>query len=339
MPERARDGLANPAMKKVCVFGAGAIGGLIAARLALSGTPVSIVARGAHLAAIERRGLTLREGAREQVVRLQASADATAFGPQDYVIVAVKAHALAPALPAIAPLLGPQTVVVPAMNGVPWWFFDRFGGALEDMRLEGVDPGGVIGTRIGVERVLGCVVYLTACLPGAGIVEHTGRWDLYLGEPDGALSSRGGWLNERLIEAGFASRVSSNIRGEIWNKLIGNAALNPVSALSCAPLDQILDDPDVYALLVSAMNEVMAVGAALGLPSVRNAVGRLEMGRGLGSVKVSMLQDIEQGRPLEYEALCGTVVAIGARLGLATPMLSAVLGLIRLRARHHATAA
>jgi 2-dehydropantoate 2-reductase len=321
---------------KICVFGAGAIGGLIAARLALNGTPVSIVARGAHLAAIEQRGLTLRVDGNEQRVRVAAAGDASVFGPQDYVIVAVKAHALPAALPALASLLGSRTVVVPAMNGVPWWFFDGFGGALENMRLDGVDPGGKIGAAIDVEHVLGCVVYLTACLPEPGVVEHTGRWDLYLGEPDGTRSPRAEWLNARLVDAGFASRVTPAIRSEIWNKLIGNTGLNPVSALSCAPLDQILDDTDVYQLLIAVMNEVIAVGAALGLNATRTAVERLEMGRALGAVKVSMLQDIEAGRPLEYEALCGTVAAIGARLGVPTPMLRAVLGLIRLRARQHA---
>jgi 2-dehydropantoate 2-reductase len=323
---------------KICIFGAGAIGGLIAARLAASGTPVSVVARGAHLQAIQQRGLVWRERDDERVVRVKASADGHAFGPQDYVIVALKSNALPGALPALKPLLGEHTVVVPAMNGVPWWFFNGFGGALAGMQLDDVDPHARLGAQIDIARVLGCVIYLSARVPEPGVVEHMGREDIELGEPDGTLSERAEQLRARLASAGFACRTSADIRSAIWNKLIGNAGLNPVAALTCATLDRILDDPGVRTLLLTAMDEVIAVGSALGLRIRQSSCERLEMGRSLGAVEVSMLQDVRHGRPLEYEALCAVVVQIGERAGVPVPTLRALAALIRLRAQQLAHA-
>jgi 2-dehydropantoate 2-reductase len=299
---------------KICVFGAGAIGGLIAARLAASGTPVSVVARGAHLRAIQQYGLILRERGNERTVQVEATGDAHALGPQDYVIVALKSHALPAAWPALKPLLGDQTTLVPAMNGVPWWFFHGFGGALAGMLLDNVDPHGQLASEIAIERVLGCVIYLSARVPEPGVVEHMGREDIELGEPDGKLSARARSLCACLASAGFACRTSDDIRSAIWNKLIGNTGLNPVAALTHATLDRILDDSEVRALLLTAMDEAIAVGVALGLRIRQSSSERLEMGRSLGAVEVSMLQDVKQGRPLEHEALCAAVVRIGDRL-------------------------
>jgi 2-dehydropantoate 2-reductase len=323
---------------KICVFGAGAIGGLIAARLAASGTPVSVIARGAHLQAIQRRGLIWREGEDERVVRVKASDDGHAFGPQDYVIVALKSNALSGALPALKPLLGEHTVLVPAMNGVPWWFFNGFGGALAGMQLDDVDPQAQLGRQIDIARVLGCVIYLSARVPEPGVIEHMGREDIELGEPDGTLSARAERLRAALASAGFACRTSPDIRSAIWNKLIGNAGLNPVAALTHATLDRLIDDPGVRTLLLTAMDEVIAVGSALGLRIRQSASERLDMGRPLGAVEVSMLQDVKQGRPLEYEALCAAVVQIGERAGVPVPMLRALTALIRLRAQQLAYA-
>ncbi|WP_233838228.1 ketopantoate reductase family protein [Paraburkholderia sp. ZP32-5] len=318
---------------KICVFGAGAIGGLIAARLAASGTPVSVVARGAHLQAIQRRGLIWRERDSERIVRVEAAADGKSLGTQDYVIVSLKSNAFAAAWPALEPLIGEQTVIVPAMNGVPWWFFHRFGGKLAGMTLDDVDPHARLATHIDVARVLGCVIYLSARVPEPGVVEHMGREDIELGEPDGSMSARAERLRACLASAGFTCRATADIRSAIWNKLIGNAGLNPVAALTHATLDRILDDHGVRTLLLTAMDEVIAVGNSLGLKIRQTASERLEMGRSLGAVEVSMLQDIKQGRPLEYEALCAAVVQIGERAGIPVPTLRALTALIRLRAR------
>jgi 2-dehydropantoate 2-reductase len=317
---------------KICVFGAGAIGGLMAARLAQVDCDVSVVARGAQLKAIQDNGLTLRVGQTQQTSRVRASSDAAELGAQDYVIVAVKACGLTQALPALAPLLGPHTTVVPAMNGVPWWFFSGFGGPLEGMRLEGVDPGGAIATAIPGQSVLGCVVYPSAFVAEPGVIQHTGRWDLHLGEPNGHTSPRLQILSDLLNSAGFTCKITDQIRREIWIKLVGNAAFNPVSALTCATLDRMLAEPGIYELLKALMTEVTAVGKIMGLESQETPVGRIERGRPMGAIKFSMLQDMEHGRPLEFEALTGAVVNIGDRLGADIPTLRMVNGLIRQRA-------
>ncbi|MCS6765011.1 MAG: 2-dehydropantoate 2-reductase [Candidatus Protistobacter heckmanni] len=337
---------------KICIFGAGAIGGLIAARLATQaavGAEVSVVARGAHLRAIREHGLRLRLRAADgglhgetSAARIRATDDAAELGVQDYVIVAVKTGSLAAALPGLRPLLGPDTVVVPAMNGVPWWFFQGFGGPLDGMRLEGVDPQGAIAAALPLERVLSCVVYPTSYIAEPGRIQHTGRWDLHLGEPaaapGAAPSARLLKLQALLAQAGFQCKVSADIRSEIWLKLIGNASFNPVSALSCATLDRMLDDPELYALLESLMEEVIGTGRALGLKLEETPRQRLEKGRPLGAVKFSMLQDVEAGRTLEYEALTGAVLAVGRALNMRLPMLAAVHGLIRQRDRRLAEA-
>jgi len=314
---------------KICVFGAGAIGGLIAGALAQSGNQVSVVARGAHLDAIVRNGLEVRTDRGNWKVRIQASSRGEDLGVQDVVIVGVKTCSLADALPALAPLIGPKTTVVPAMNGVPWWFFSGFGGRLEGTRLDNLDPGGHIAAALPERQILGCVVYPTAHLPAPGVVQHTGRWELHLGEPDGSLSARGQALQALLSDAGFSCSLTPDIRREIWMKLIGNAAFNPVSALTRATLDRMLDDPGIYALLETLMNETIAVGRALGMAIEENPRARLERGRPLGKVKFSMLQDLKLGRPMEHESLSGAVAAIGDLIGVPTPNMHGVHALIR----------
>jgi 2-dehydropantoate 2-reductase len=317
---------------KLCVFGAGAIGGLFAGRLAQAGEEVSVVARGAHLDAIQRNGLTVRTAEGDWNGRIRASADAAELGVQDVVVVAVKTCGLAAALPALAPLIGPYTTIVPAMNGVPWWFFSGFGGPIQSMRLEGVDPGARIETALPARQILACVVYPSAYQAEPGVIQHTGRWDLRLGEPDGSDSARSRDLAARLNRAGFNCRTTDTIRREIWLKLIGNAAFNPVSALTQATLERMLADPEVYALLEALMTETIAVGHALGLETGETPQGRLERQHGMGAIKFSMLQDLEQGRPMEFESLTGAVAAIGERLGVPTPAMRMVHGLIRTRA-------
>lgn len=314
---------------KTCVFGAGAIGGLIAGRLAQAGQAVSVVARGAHLEAIRRDGLTVRSAQGDWNGPVLAAARSEELGVQDVVIVAVKTCSLAAALPALAPLIGPSTTVVPAMNGVPWWFFSGFGGRQAGIRLDNLDPGGRIAAALPERQILGCVVYPTAYLAAPGVVQHTGRWELHLGEPDGSLSPRAQALQAILMQAGFTCSLTADIRREIWLKLIGNAAFNPVSALTRATLDRMLADPEVYALLQTLMNETIAVGAALNLNTGESPTDRLERGRPLGKVKFSMLQDLEQDRPMEHESLSGAVSAIGDLVGVPTPSMHIVHGLVR----------
>ncbi|WP_151446311.1 ketopantoate reductase family protein [Lacisediminimonas profundi] len=318
---------------KVCVFGAGAIGGLIASRLAQqTAAEVSVIARGPHLEAIRRNGLVLRTGASESRIALRASADAAELGVQDVVIIAVKTCSLPASLAGMAPLIGPDTMVVPAMNGVPWWFFSGFGGALQGLPIEGIDPGGRIAAAIPERQVLGCVVYPTAFVAEPGVVQHTGRWDMHLGEPDGSLSARSGALQALLESAGFSCKRTSEIRREIWTKLIGNCSFNPVAALAQAPLDRLAADPDVVCLMRGLMLEVIAVGNALGLDVAEDPDRRIDRMRTLGSIKPSMLQDLEGRRPMEHESLTGAVLAIGTRLGVEVPLIQAVHGLIRQRA-------
>ncbi len=265
-------------------------------------------------------------------MQLPATGDPATLGFQDVVIVAVKTCSLQQSLPALTQLIGPDTTVVPAMNGVPWWFFSGFGGALEGMRLEGVDPGGLIAAAIAKPKVLGCVVYPAAFVAEPGVIQHTGRWDLQLGEPDGSLSPRSQALQSLLQQAGFTCTCSQDIRRDIWAKLIGNASLNAVSALAVATVDRLLDDADTRALLHGLMQEVITVGDALGLVTGEDPARRLERSRGLGAARPSMLQDLEAGRPLEHESLSGAVLAIGTRLGVAVPLTQAVHGMIRQRA-------
>ncbi|MDX3907798.1 MAG: 2-dehydropantoate 2-reductase [Pigmentiphaga sp.] len=314
---------------KLCVFGAGAIGGLIAGRLAQAGQPVSVVARGPHLAAIQRDGLTVRWAGGAWNGRITATARAEELGVQDIVVIAVKTCSLAAALPGIAPLVGPDTAIVPAMNGVPWWFFSGSGAGRSQTRLDNLDPDGRIAAALPAHQVVGCVVYPTAHLAAPGIVQHTGRWEVYLGDPDRADSSRSRDLHARLCQAGFLSNLTDNIRLEIWRKLIGNAAFNPISALTRATLDKMLADAEVYTLLKTLMGETIAVGRALGLDTGETPDARLERGRPMGNIKFSMLQDLEQGRPMEHEALSGAVAAIGDQVGVPTLTMHSVHGLIR----------
>jgi 2-dehydropantoate 2-reductase len=329
MPSRA--GPDSPAMK-VCVFGAGAIGGLLAARLADTGCELSIVARGPHLRALQENGLTLLSGGRTTNHPIRATDRCADLGVQDCVILATKAHSVEAALPELVSLVGPGTVVIPAMNGLPWWFFEGADPRLAEGGPANTDPSGLISAAIPLAQVLGCVVYLTAFVPAPGVINHTGRLEMHLGEPDGGDTPRLAQMQALLAHAGFACEPTSEIRREIWIKLMGNATFSPLSALTRAPLDRLLGDPLIVELVDMAMREVIAVGMEMGLAPKGSPAQRIEKTRLLGSVKISMLQDIEQGRPLEYEALTGAVVDVAARLGVRVPTLRAIHGLIRQRA-------
>ncbi|HEY4684491.1 MAG TPA: 2-dehydropantoate 2-reductase [Dehalococcoidia bacterium] len=317
---------------KFAIFGAGAIGGYLGAKLALAGLDVTLIARGPHLAAMRKDGLRLIEGEAEHRVRPRCLADGREAGPQDYVILTVKAHSLTPALDAITPLLGPETAVVTAQNGIPWWYFYKLPGPWQDHRLESVDPGGRIWQAIGPQRVIGCVVYPACEVVAPGVIRHVEDSRFSLGEPDGTRSQRAVRLARALVGAGLRAPLRGRIRREIWLKLWGNVALNPLSALTRATLAEICAQPATRAFARAVMVEVEAVAAALGERMAVDVDARLAGAGGVGAHKTSMLQDLEAGRPMEVEALTGAVVELARLTGVATPSLDALDGMIRLLA-------
>ena len=305
---------------KVCVVGAGAIGGLLAVKLAAAGEEVTVVARGPHLAAIRDRGLMLRMEGREVVARVRAVERAGEAGPQDVVILGLKAHQVAAVAADVGAILGPETTVVTAQNGIPWWYFLKHGGPLEGTRLESVDPGGVIAAALPVERVVGSIIYPAAELSAPGVVHHVEGNRITLGELDGAETERVKALAALLRRAGFKARVTGDLRSEIWVKLWGNCTFNPVSALTHATLVDICTFPATRALATEMMREAQAVGEKLG---ARFGV----------TLKTSTLQDVESGRPMELQALLGAVLELGRLTGTPTPHLDAVHACASLLAR------
>jgi 2-dehydropantoate 2-reductase len=302
---------------RVCVVGAGAVGAVFGARIA---GPLSVLARGATLAALRERGWSLNGSARP----VTAADDPAALGEQDVVILTVKAPALPALAPALAPLLGPHTVVVPALNGVPWWFF-------ADRTLSSVDPGGVVGAALDRSRVIGCVVHLSAAVTAPGEAVLGAGNGLILGEPDGGQSERLAAVG-RLLD-GFDVTLSADVRRDVWYKLWGNMTVNPISALTGATADRILDDPLVDGFAQAVMREAAAVGARIGCPVDQSPAERNAVTRRLGAFKTSMLQDAEAGRPLELDAMLTAVREIAQAVDVPTPSLDALLGLARLAAR------
>ena len=316
---------------RVAVVGLGAIGGLIAARLASAGHAVSAVARGATLERVMADGLTVESAGRSDTVRIVASADGRTLGVQDLVVIALKAPALAGAAASIEPLMDASTLLLPAMNGVPWWFLPA---ALPDEApLESVDPGGRLLARLPLRQVLGCVVHLTCSSPRPGVVRHGFGERLVVGEPAGGDSARVRSVCDVLAGAGFKAEASPDVRREVWYKLWGNMTMNPVSALTGALTDAIGDDPLVRGFILRCMAEAAAVGARVGCPIIQSGEERMALTRELGGFRTSMLQDSEAGRPLELDALVTAVHEIAARVGVATPDIGALLGLSRLMAR------
>ena len=318
---------------KVCIYGVGAIGGFIGTRLALAGQcQVSAVARGASLAALQQHGLRLRQGGQLLAVPVQASADPAALGVQDLVVIAVKAPALGAVAAAIAPLIGPQTLVLPAMNGVPWWFAAG-APALGDAPLHSIDPGGAIAAAIPLAQVIGCVVHASTFTPEPGLVEHKMGQGLILGEPAGGASARVQALAALLQGAGFEASASADVRRDIWYKLWGNMTMNPITAITGATVDKVLDDPLTRAFCSAAMAEAAAVGVRIGCTIEQSAEDRHQITRKLGAFKTSMLQDVDAGRAIELDALVTVVREMAQRVGVATPMIDALLGLARLHGR------
>jgi 2-dehydropantoate 2-reductase len=319
---------------KTSIVGAGAIGGWIAGMLAGAGHEVSLFARGATLDALRTHGLRVRRGGKETVHRLKASNDAVELGKQDCVFVAVKGQAMPSVAPAIAGLCGAETAVVPALNGIPWWFFQPAGVPLSGMAVSSVDPDGAVARAIAPARVIGCVVHASAWTPEPGVVEVQGEDRLILGEPSGDASPRARALASAFGEAPVKLVVSDNIRRDIWTKLWGNMTMNPLSVLTGATTLGMLSDPDVRGLVRSMMLEMRDIGAAIGLPIAMTPEARMDVTRKLGDIKTSMLRDWEAGREIELAPILGALAEIAGKAGRPAPYLHAVLGLLRLRAAH-----
>lgn len=313
---------------KICIVGVGAIGSLLGARLAASGHCVSALARGATLAALQGHGWRLERADGILQSPIAATADPHALGEQDLVIVAVKGPAMAGVARTIAPLLGPDTVILPAVNGVPWWF-------ISGAPLDAVDPGGHILAAMPLPHVVGCVVHASAAVLEPGRVVHRMGNGLVIGEPAGGDSARARMLEQLFSSAAFDVTVSAQIRHDVWYKLWGNLTMNPVSALTGATIDLVLDDPLVRAFCSAAMDEAAAIGALIGCPLLQSADDRHAVTRKLGAFKTSMLQDAEAGRQIELDSIVGAVREIGQRVGVATPNVDALLGLTRLFGRVH----
>ena len=326
------------AIKKIAVVGLGAVGGVFAGLLGTlprsKHIQLSAIARGKALAALQTQGLVWTDAAGQtHRVALTASDAAADLGPQDVVIVAVKGPSLAGVAPVVQQLLAPHTVVLVAMNGVPWWFFEGLGGPCDGLQLPLLDPHGVIAQCIPTSQVLGCVVHFSAQSPGAGVVEKMQGNRLIIGEPAGGVSARAQALADCLNAAGFDVQVSPRIQQDIWFKLWGNMTMNPVSALTGAPCDQILDDDLVRSFCSAVMLEAQAIGTCIGCEIAQVPEDRHAVTRKLGSFKTSMLQDVEHQRQIELDALLGAVRAMGEHLQLPTPNIDALYGLTRLMGR------
>jgi 2-dehydropantoate 2-reductase len=319
---------------RICVFGAGAIGGLVGARLAAQGeADVSLIARGPHLAAMREKGLTLKDETGEKTVQVRATDQSRELGPQDYVFLALKAHSLPGIVDSLKPLLGPDTAVVTAQNGVPWWYFYKHGGVHEGRRIEAVDPQGRLWDAIGPERVIGCVVHPAAEIEAPGIIRHTEGDRLPLGEPSGEKTERTAILAQTLISAGFKAPIRPQIRNEIWVKLWGNLSLNPVSALTQGTLEQICGDAGTRAIIRAMMVEAQAIGEKLGASFGVDVDRRIAGAEAVGAHKTSMLQDLELGRPMEVDALVTAVQELGRLTQQPTPAIDIVEALVRQRAK------
>lgn len=317
---------------RIGVVGLGAIGGLAAFRLAEAGHAVTGFARGETLAAVQRDGLRLLDAKGERSLPLPATDDPAAIGPLDMLLVALKGPALSASAAHWKPLIGPRTIVVPMMNGVPWWFLQPLADHA-GRGLESVDPGGRIAAALPLDNVLGCVVHLASSCPAPGVVRHAFGERLIVGEPAGGVSPRVREVAALLARAGFQVEPCEDVRREIWFKLWGNMTVNPISALTGATADRILDDPLVADFMLRAMAEAAEVGARIGCRIEQSGPDRMAVTRRLGAFKTSMLQDAEAGRPIELDALVGAVHEIAGRIDLAIPNIAALFGLTRLMRR------
>jgi len=322
---------------KFLIAGAGAIGAYMGARLAQAGFDVTLFARGPHLKAMQEHGVRVRsvEGDCQTQPRIVGSLDEA--GPADVVFLGVKAHSLTQLAPHLKPVLGPDTTVVSIQNGIPWWYFQGFGGQWDGLRLERIDPGGVISAAIEARRIVGSIVYFSTEICEPGVIQHIEGNRISLGEPDGSRSERCRRIAEALVTSGLRCPITTHIRQEIWVKILGNASLNPVSALTRATLAQMLRDPGVAEVIRKIMQEVEAVSKKLGMELSVTVEQRMAGAAKVGEHKTSMLQDLEAGRPMELEALVGSVVELGERVGVAMDHTRAVYSCARLLAQAAST--
>ena len=310
---------------RIVVAGAGAVGGYIGARLAKAGADVVLFARGPHLQAMQTRGLRVTSDEGDDFeVRPQVTGDLTTIGTADVVFLGVKAHGLTALAPTLRPLFGPDTFVVSTQNGIPWWYFQNYGGELEGLRLERVDPGGVIAQSIEPRRVVGSLAYFATDVAEPGVIHHTEGNRISFGEPDGSKSARAKAIAEAMIAAGFRCPVTARFRHEIWVKLLGNVAFNPISALTGGTLEELVRHPDTSKVVREIMTETEAVAGKLGIEMPISIEQRIAGAEKVGAHKTSMLQDLEAGRPLEIEAVVGAIVELGDRLGVPMPATRAV---------------
>ena len=320
---------------RLCIYGAGAVGAYLGVELARGGVDVSLVARGQHLAAMKKNGVTLRIDNEEHTVHPRCTDDPAELGAQDFVIVTLKAHSVADVCDAMQPLLGRESAVVTAVNGIPWWYFHKLSGPYEDYRVKAVDPNDTQWNKLGPGRAIGCVVYPAAEIVEPGVVEvssHVSQKRLPIGEPDGSRSERSKVLSQALIAAGFNAPVRSDIRSDIWVKLWGNLAFNPISALTGSTLKDIAQDAEIRALARAMMVEGQAVAEKLGAHFAINVDKRIDGAEQVGAHRTSMLQDLILGRPMEIDALVGAVAELGRQVGVATPTIDTIYALVRRRA-------
>jgi 2-dehydropantoate 2-reductase len=319
---------------KFLIVGAGAIGAYIGARMAHAGFDVTLFARGPHLKAMQERGVQVRsvEGDFQAQPRIVTSLEEA--GPSDVVFLGVKAHSLPQLAPQLEPVLGPETIVVSTQNGIPWWYFQNLGGTWDGLRLERIDPGGAISGAIEARRVVGSIVYFSTEIIAPGVIQHTEGNRISLGEPDGTRSDRSRRIAEVLIDSGLRCPITTHIRQEIWVKILGNASLNPVSALTRATLIQMMRDPGVSDLIRNIMQEVEDLSRKLGVELPVSIEQRMAGAEKVGEHKTSMLQDVEAGRPMELEALVGSIVELGEKVGVAMPHTRTVYNCARLLGRN-----
>ncbi len=317
---------------KICVVGAGAIGGLMGAKFALAGEEVTVIDQGTHLAAIQKNGLKLNwEDGSEHVAKNIKAVDSVAkAGPQDMIILALKAHYLESVARDIPSLIGPDTVIVTVQNGIPWWYFHKHGGEFDGHRLESLDPDGVLEKHIDGDRIIGCVVYPAAAITEPGVIHHVEGDRFPIGELDGSESERVTKLYDTLVNAGFRSRILDNIRSEIWLKAWGNLSFNPISALTHATLVEICQFSETRKLAAAMMQEAQDIANKLGIEFRHTIEKRIAGAEGVGAHKTSMLQDVELGRSLEVEALIGAILELGGLTATPAPSIEAVYACVKL---------
>ncbi len=318
---------------KIAIVGAGAIGGWMGVHLSRAGAQLSVLARGDTLQALQQHGLQLHQGGELHTVPVKASSDAAALGKQDLVVIAVKAPALATVAQQVGPLIGPHTVVLTAMNGVPWWFLQGFGGPVAGRSLDAVDPGGAIARALPAQHIIGCVVHASCSVDAPGVVRHHFGDGLIVGEPSGENTPRVQALHALVRLAGFNATLSPQIQKDIWYKLWGNMTINPISAFTGATTDRILDDPLVRQFISGVMLEAKAIGAQIGIPIAQEPEDRHAVTRKLGAFRTSMLQDVQASKPVELDALVSAVRELGQLTQIATPLTDVLLGLSRLHAQ------